>query len=129
MAHQTLEKRREYDRKYRKANKKKLRKYNKDYYKKNHKKKEFKITLHPDTDKVLNSLPNPFGSFEKAKYVVYRYKSASIPLLFFTTTCHNTEDCIEIMKEKIKQVQTRSKYLSIYKIQKGIRKLIFREKI
>lgn len=127
MAHQTLEQRREYVRKYRIANAEKLRAYQIARNEKRRKTKPFQIQLHPDTDKVLKSLPNPFGSFEKAKYVIYRYRSRIIPLYFLTTTCRNTEDCIEIMKHKFKEKDHRNKYCSIYKIQHGIRKLIFRE--
>lgn len=126
MAHQTLEQRREYDRKYRIANAEKLRAYQIAYNEKRRKTPPFEIKLHPDTDKVLKSLPNPFGSFEKAKYTC-RIKAKK---LSFTTTCRNTEDCVEIMKEKFKAINDyatiKTVYCAIYKIQHGIRKLIFR---
>lgn len=127
MPHQSIEQRREYDRKYRIANEEKLRAYQIAWNEKRRKPKVFQIQLHPDTDKVLKSLSNPFGSFEKAKYTC-RIKSKK---LSFTTTCRNTEDCIEIMKEKFKAINDYAlrpaMYCSIYKIQHGIRKLIFRE--
>lgn len=127
MPHQTLEQRREYDRKYRIANAEKLRAYQIARNEKRRKTKPFQIQLHPDTDKVLKSLPNPFGSFEKAKYVC-RIRGTKIS---FITTCRNTEDCIEIMKEKFKAINdyavNKTSYCAIYKVQHGIRKLIFRE--
>ena len=91
------------------------------------------VILHADTDKVLQSIPNPFGSFEKAKYVIYRKRSV-IPSYSFITTCRNTEDCIEIMKDKFKQRNAyrddgTKKRCSIFKIQNGIKKLIFREMV
>lgn len=129
MPHQSIEQRREYDRKYRIANAGKLKAYQIKYNEKRRKTPPFEIKLHPDTDKVLKSLPNPFGSFEKAKYTC-RIKSKK---LSFITTCRNTEDCIEIMKEKFKSINDyatiKTVYCSIYKIQHRIRKLIFREAI
>ena len=129
MPHQSIEQRREYDRQYRILNAEKLRAYQIAYNEKRRKTPPFEIKLHPDTDKVLKSLPNPFGSFEKAKYTC-RIKAKR---LSFTTTCRNTEDCVEIMKEKFKAINDyalrSATYCSIYKIQHGIRKLIFREAI
>ena len=129
MAHKTLEQRREYDRKYRIANAEKLRAYQIAYNEKRRKTPPFEIKLHPDTDKVLRSLPNPFGTFEKAKYTC-RVKDKK---LSFITTCRNTEDCVEIMKLKFKEINDYAvvpvMYCSIYKIQHGIKKLIFREAI
>lgn len=129
MAHQTLEQRRGYDRQYRVLNAEKLRAYQIAYNEKRRKTPPFEIKLHPDTDKVLKSLPNPFGSFEKAKYTC-RIKAKK---LSFTTTCRNTEDCVEIMKEKFKAINDYAlrpvTYCIIYKIQNGIRKMIFNEAI
>jgi hypothetical protein len=129
MAHQTLEQRREYDRKYRIANAEKLRAYQIARNEKRRKTKPFQIQLHPDTDKVLKSLPNPFGSFEKAKYVC-RIRGTKIS---FITTCRNTEDCIELMKIRFKEINNYAlrpvTYCIIYKIQNGIRKMIFNEAI
>lgn len=127
MANQTSDQRKEYYKKYCELNKEKLRVYHKEYHNIARPRPEFKISLHPDTKKVLRSLPNPFGTFEKAKYTC-RIKHKK---LFFTTTCRNTEDCVEIMKLKFIEVNDYAKeqaaYCSIYKIQHGIRKLIFRE--
>lgn len=87
--------------------------------------------LHNCTDFVLGGIPNPFGAFEKAKYVIFREKSAVTPLYFFVTTCHNTEECVEILKSKFADIYGRRKetpkYCSIYKIQGGVKSLIFRK--
>lgn len=87
--------------------------------------------IHKDTDIVLKSIPNPFGSFEKATYVIFRYKSKSQILYSFTTTCRNTEDCIEVMKDKFKSINgytlNPAMYCTIYKVQYGVMKLIFRD--
>lgn len=89
------------------------------------------IILHPDTDKVLQSIPNPFGSFKKAKYIIYKDMASTVHLYSFVTTCRNTEDCINIMKDKFKLFneyrKAKPKFCSIYKIQDGIKELIFRE--
>lgn len=77
-------------------------------------------------ERVLKSLPAPFGSFEKATYMIHKYESCQ-PFYQFVTTCHNTEECIEIMKEKYLQYSCRPKYCSIYKIQDGVKRLIFRD--
>ena len=131
MPHQSLEQRREYDRKYRLEHKVLIREYQRRYWEKHYKKKHI-IILHYDTEKVLKSIPNPFGSFEKAKYVIYKDKNESVPLYSFVSTCRNTEDCIEIMKEvfislhDFKEGRT-PKCCCIYKIQNGIKQLIFRD--
>jgi hypothetical protein len=126
-----VEKRKAYVKKYAIENKEYLNKYQSKYWDKHYKKKHI-IMLHPDTEKVLESLPNPFGSFEKAKYIIYRDLAASVYLYSFVTTCRNTEDCIELMKAKFVSIhkfkkRTKPKYCSIYKIQNGIKKLIFRD--
>lgn len=76
---------------------------------------------------VLKSIPNPFGTFEKAEYVIFVNKNANIPLYRFITTCRCTEDCIEIMKDKFRAAPNTGKYCSIYRIQNGVRKLIFKK--
>jgi hypothetical protein len=134
MPHQNLEQRREYQKQYREKHR------NKEYHKNwMRQRRGYKMSycmskplMASYVEEVLKSIPNPFGSFEKAKYVIYRDKSANIPLYSFVTTCRNTEDCIEIMKEKFKHLTYNhsgwdAKYCRIYKIQDGIKKLIFRD--
>lgn len=85
--------------------------------------------LHADTHAVLKSIPNPFGSFEKATYVLYRGKSQRIVSYSFTTTCRNTEDCVEIMKAEFgrrgDEYGHRTNLCNIYKIQNRKKTLIF----
>ena len=136
MPNTSIEARRAYHRAYNK----KYREEHKEYEKRRHSeywikrfKKPFVIKLHPDTEKVLQSIPHPFGSFERAEYVTYRAGTQSIVLYSFITSCRNTEDCIEIMKNKFNELNgyknVRGRWCSIYKIQNGIKKLIFREMI
>jgi hypothetical protein len=124
MAHQTLEQRKEYSKQYRERNKERLRAYRLGRLEGNYR-KNYNDRIHHDTEMVLKSIPNPFGSFEKAKYIIYKDYSASERLYSFVTTCRNTEDCIELMKQKFKELST-SRYCYIYKIQNGIKKLIFK---
>lgn len=138
MARQTLEQKQEYQKQYQKLYRERHRGsgYHKNWMRK---KRGYKMSycmskpmLESLIEEVLKSIPNPFGSFEKAKYVIYKDKSADIPLYSFITTCRNTEDCIEIMKEKFKYLTYHrnvwdAKYCRIYKIQNGIKQLIFRE--
>lgn len=121
-----------YQRRYMHNNREKFNKYQRIYRKIGKRVKPFPQIL-GCTDSVLKSIPNPFGTFEKAKYVIFRDKSAVIPLYSFVTTCHNTEECVEIMKQKFLDFYNYSplnpKYCSIYKIQNGIKKLIFRKNL
>lgn len=83
--------------------KKRRRNYHREYqrvYRKRGKAVKPFPEIHRNTDMVLKNIPNPFGSFEKASYVLFRDRSAVIVLYSFTTTCHNTEECVEIMKNK-----------------------------
>lgn len=74
---------------------------------------------------VLKSLPNPFGSFEKATYTLKPFSAHRGRLFKFTTTAHNTEDAIEIMrdafnkkfgyKKKTNSASTPIKYFRVYK--------------
>ena len=76
----------------------------KDFFKKKRKKKAYN---HMDYDlskyekEVLSSIPNPFGSFEKAKYEMVACNHQRQLKWSFVTTCRNTEDCIEIIKSKV----------------------------
>lgn len=76
-------------------------------------------------ESVLNKPPLPYGSFEKAKYILLKHRE---PVYWFVTTCRNTEECVEIMKSKFDAGITQTKYCSIYKDQNGIRECIFTDK-
>lgn len=120
----------DYQRKYMRRNRERFNEYQRLYRKQGKKIKPFP-EIHRDTDLVLKSIPHPFGSFEKASYVLFRDRSAVIVLYSFTTTCHNTEECVEIMKNKYLEIYgykpVHPKYCSIYKVQNGIKKLIFKK--
>lgn len=77
---------------------------------------------------VLKNIPNPFGSFEKARYELCCYPN-SIPHYSFVTTSRNTEECVEIMKEKFKGVLHKSCTCIVYKIQGGKRIVVYTDKI
>jgi predicted PolB exonuclease-like 3'-5' exonuclease len=129
MPRKTLEQRREYEKGYRIIHRDKWRKYQREYKQRKSAERKALLVVVDRCDSVLKSIPNPFGSFEKAQYVIY--KPDNTVLYSFVTTCRNTEDCIEIMKEKylclFSNRREFQKYCSIYKIQKGIKKLIFRD--
>lgn len=78
-------------------------------------------------ESVVSKPELPFDSFGKAKYILFRY-GTSAPYYWFTTTCRNTEESIEIMRNKFKMLQSERKYCSIYKVQNGITELIFSDK-
>ena len=70
----------------------------------------------------------PFGSFEKAKYSLCAHPN-SVPIYSFITTTRNTEECINIMKSMWDELKTECNECIIYKIQKGVREIIFTNKI
>lgn len=74
--------------------------------------------------KVLNNLKRPFDSFEKAKYIMYRYGN-DLPLYWFTTSIYSLEECIEIMKNKFDDFRSPEAYCKIYQIQAGKKKLVY----
>lgn len=82
-------------------------------------------------ESTLIQTPLPFNSFPKAKYISYGSRDV-LPIYFFTTTCRNTEDCLGIMKTKIEERYKVKKYsigyYRVFKIQNGIRELIFTDK-
>ena len=129
---QTLEQRRIYDRNYRAKNLEKYRQYHRDYRRATRNrvnklklKKELKKEqeIKEEIERYVESMPVPFGSFEKAKYVCFVDK---FKLYSFVTTCRNTEECISLMKKKV-FLRRKVESVRIYKIQHGIRKLIFKE--
>jgi hypothetical protein len=87
--------------------------------------------LSKEAGKVMANIPHPFGSFEKATYILKRdNRNGEVAYFYqFTTTCHNTEECIEILKEKFKERVRQESYCVILKIQNGIQEEILRQKI
>lgn len=79
------------------------------------------------TESIVSKPELPFGSFEKAKYILFRY-GTNEPYYWFTTTCRNTEECIEIMRKKFISYKLQAKYCQVFKVQKGITELIFSDK-
>lgn len=77
---------------------------------------------------VLENLPNPFGSFEKAKYTLCDYPN-SVPVYSFITTTRNTEECIGIMQNIWDELRTEANKCIIYKIRNGVREIVFTNKI
>lgn len=76
-------------------------------------------------ESVLYKPVNPFGSFEKARYVIYGYNG--FPIYQFTTTCHNLEDSINIMIERYKSLALRAKSFKVCQIKNGIKKIVYQE--
>jgi hypothetical protein len=76
---------------------------------------------------LLNKPINPYGSFEKTKYVMYG-NGNYLPMYFFTTTSHNMEECLEIMKNKYSKSYKPRKYFKVFAIKNGVRELIFNNK-
>src|SRR6185503_984388 len=74
-------------------------------------------------DEVVKNLRHPFGSFEKATYLIYRYNGDV--LYYFTKTCHNTEYAIEIMKEYYKKLYSLPKSFKIWKRVNGIQRIVY----
>lgn len=130
----TYEQIQEYQRAYREKHKDSLGRYHVEYNelkKKRRLKAKYQLCKslipkkHRDTDAVIKSLPMPFGSLKKAKYLLCR-KYKINPIYFFTTTCRNTEDCVESMKQKAIELNVQS-YFFVYKIQDGEKYLIYKE--
>lgn len=84
--------------------------------------------LDEEAKKVLATLVNPFGTFEKAKYCMYYFKDSGKEykrLYTFITTIHSEEDCIDIMKKLFEQRVRGLKYFTVYKKNKDMKKLIY----
>lgn len=79
-------------------------------------------------EEVLIQTPLPFGSFEKAKYTLFMNGNNKEPLYFFTTTCRNTEDCINIMAKKYREEFRQTRYYKVYKKINGITEFVYTNK-
>ena len=90
-----------------------------------------KKELAEEAEVVKATLPHPFGSFEKATYELKRNRNRHSEQYFyrFTTTCHNTEECVEVLKEKFGEQITQQEYCTIVKIQNGKKEELFHGKI
>lgn len=83
------------------------------------------LRLNLIVDEVLKSIPNPFGSFEKATYAIYNNQHGLI--YSFTTTCRNAEDSINLMIERYKEMFFHCKSFKVWQIQGGIKKIVYQE--
>ena len=77
---------------------------------------------------TVNYLPNPFGTFKKAKYVIKQY---GIVLYSCVTTCRSEENMLELLMEKSEYTCYMRKYpfVSIVKIQDDKEKVLFKGNI
>lgn len=73
---------------------------------------------------VLDTIPRPFGTFEKAKYVLGSGVSGANYYTFITTV-HSEPECIEIMKKMYDETYHIEAFFRVSKIQNGKRKTIF----
>lgn len=89
--------------------------------------KNLRTELEVIAKRVMAVIPNPFDSFEKAKYELFLYRSnrSSRLVYYFTTTVRNTEDCIQIMKDIFTTRLRSEKYFTIYKIQNSVTEIIY----
>ncbi len=77
-------------------------------------------------EEVFKNIPNPFGTFKKARYELYFSGGDPDPAYAFVTTCRDEESCIEILKEKFKTMRTTGvHYFTIKKIKDGKMEVIF----
>jgi|ERR1039457_1129281 hypothetical protein len=74
---------------------------------------------------VIDRLPNPFGTFEKATYSIELYNGRK--LFSFVTTCRDEKNCIEILKERIENLfgLYECNSLIAYKTCNGVRTQLF----
>jgi hypothetical protein len=81
-----------------------------------------------DVEEVLQDIPNPFGTFKKAKYVIKQY---GIVLYSCVTTCRSEENMLELLREKSEYTCYMREYpfVSIVKIQDGKEKVLFKGNI
>ena len=81
-----------------------------------------------DVEEVLQDIPNPFGTFEKAKYVIYYY---GVVLYSCVTTCRSEENMLELLREKSEYTCYMREYpfVSIVKIQNDKEKVLFKGNI
>jgi hypothetical protein len=78
-----------------------------------------------DVEEVLQDIPNDFGTFEKAKYVIYYY---GVVLYSCVTTCRSEENMLGILMDKSEHICYMREYpfVSIVKIQDGKEKVLFK---
>lgn len=79
------------------------------------------------TESVITPTPLPYNSFEKSTYILMR-NGWGVPVYFFTTTCRNMEDCVNIMEEKYNGLNMPTKFFKVYRIANGIKKFIYTNK-
>ena len=79
--------------------------------------------LGTEADKVIPKLVHPFGSFEKATYLIYRYNGDLV--YSFTTTCHNTEESINLMIEYYNRFLSLPKSFKIWKRINGVQEVVY----
>jgi hypothetical protein len=81
-----------------------------------------------DVEEVLQGIPNPFGTFKKAKYVIKQY---GVILYSCVTTCRSEENMLELLMEKSEYTCYMREYpfVSIVKIQDGKEKVLFKGNI
>lgn len=81
-----------------------------------------------DVEEVLQDIPNAFGTFEKAKYVIYYY---GVVLYSCVTTCRSEENMLELLREKSEYTCYMREYpfVSIVKIQNDKEKVLFKGNI
>ena len=72
---------------------------------------------------TVNYLPNPFGTFKKAKYVIKQY---GIVLYSCVTTCRSEENMLELFREKYSRYKMEYPFVSIVKIQDDKEKVLFK---
>lgn len=82
-----------------------------------------------DIAEVLDSIPNPFGTFEKAKYVLCGYRNDM--RYSCITTCRSEENMLSYLKEKASDLCLRKQnsFVMIIKIQNGKEKELFKGNI
>ena len=81
-----------------------------------------------DVEEILQDIPNPFGTFKKARYVIKQY---GIVLYSCVTTCRSEENMLELLMEKSEYTCYMRKYpfVSIVKIQDDKEKVLFKGNI
>ena len=131
---QTREEKLAYMKRYRESNKLKYLQYRAGYAdikKKKTNKRLIRRCRHrvnlikEEVSQYVKSMPVPFGTFEKAKYVCVL---GGFVFYSFITTCRNTEECVSLLREKASERRhLQPKELKIYKMQNKIKKLIFIE--
>ena len=84
------------------------------------------VWIHDDTVKVINELPNPFGTFEKAKYRVYGYSDTI--LYSCVTSCRSEEEMVNMLADRCRGMfkMKESNFAKITKIQNGKEKVLLK---